>query len=280
MSPSEPSLHTRVASLDPAGTDYHRAFEVFLAFTDQKVVAAEYLSDVVSQLPNRRVFIDAGAGRGETTRWIAARFEHTIAVEPSTHMHGPLRRACPSVQLVGTTIDSANITDHADLVLCAHVLYYLPTAQWVATARRMLGWVAGGGELILVLQNPESDCMRMVNAFTGFRYDLSVVAYQIAGDAAFPDMQTVLDTIPATIHTEREADAVTIAEFMLNLAPMNSLDELPYRSDLHNHVRDEFTDPSGGFTFTCTQDFLRLRLATPLSRSGQHTVGPAQSGRR
>jgi hypothetical protein len=106
------------------------------------------------------------------------------------------------------------------------------------------------------------------------------VADQIAGDAAFPGTQTVLDTIPATIHTERQADAVTIAEFMLNLAPLNSLDELPCRNDLHTHVRDEFTDPSGGFTFTCTQDFLRLRLARPRSRSGQDTTGPARGGRR
>jgi SAM-dependent methyltransferase len=259
MASHMPIPRTPVQVFDALGEDYRRAFETFLASTDQKKAAHDYLTTLVGRLPKRRVFIDVGAGEGGTTRRIAKHFECAIAVEPNPHLHTALRQACPDARVLSATIDHADIAVRADLVLCAHVLYYLPRSDWAAVTRRMLSWTAEGGELVLAMQNPRSDCLRMVHAFTSVSFDLASLGEEIERDAAELGAEITLDTVPATIHTEREVDAVAIAQFMFNLAPLRSLDDLPCHTELQAYVRSQFADLSGGFTFTCTQDFLRVR---------------------
>jgi hypothetical protein len=53
---------------DSQGEAYKQAFQIFLDHTDQKRNAKRFLQKVVDRLPNRNVFIDAGAGNGEIGR--------------------------------------------------------------------------------------------------------------------------------------------------------------------------------------------------------------------
>ena len=65
---------------------YHDAFQVFLEHTDQKVTARAWLERCIQTLPSRRVCIDAGAGEGQVTSWVAAAFDTTLAIEPNPHL--------------------------------------------------------------------------------------------------------------------------------------------------------------------------------------------------
>src|SRR5437773_11130918 len=58
-----------IAVYDSQSHEYHRAFQVFLDHTDQKLKAQKWLTDLIDRLPSRRVFIDAGAGNGKVTAW-------------------------------------------------------------------------------------------------------------------------------------------------------------------------------------------------------------------
>ena len=66
---------------DSQSEQYHRAFQVFLAHTDQKQKAREWLDSLVESLPSRRFFIDAGAGNGMVTEWYIPRFDRTIGFD-------------------------------------------------------------------------------------------------------------------------------------------------------------------------------------------------------
>ncbi|RJQ79776.1 methyltransferase domain-containing protein [Pseudonocardiaceae bacterium YIM PH 21723] len=239
----------RVQILDPLGRAYRQAFETFVASTDQVRLAKQYLTAVVDQLPHRRIMIDAGAGEGGPTRWLAPSFLRTIALEPDPLRLPGLRTNCPTAEVLPATIDQAYIDVRADLVLCCHVLYHLPRSRWAANVCRMLGWLAPEGELVIVLENPASDNMRMVAELSGVTLDLAELAAQL-------DVPCTLETVPSTVHTETLEDAVTIAQFVFGFAPLNAL---PDRETLTDYVRRRFADPAGGYTFTCTQDFLRLR---------------------
>jgi ubiquinone/menaquinone biosynthesis C-methylase UbiE len=67
---------------DSHGEAYKRAFQTFLDHTDQKRNAKRFLQQLVDRLPNRNVFIDAGAGNGEVTKAFADAFDRTIAIDP------------------------------------------------------------------------------------------------------------------------------------------------------------------------------------------------------
>lgn len=68
---------------DSQGEAYERAFQIFLDHTDQKRNAKRFLQKLVVDLPERNVFIDAGAGNGEVTKAFAGAFDRTIAIEPN-----------------------------------------------------------------------------------------------------------------------------------------------------------------------------------------------------
>jgi hypothetical protein len=246
---------TRVQVYDSQSDAYHDAFQIFLDHTDQKVNARRWLDGLVQSLPARRVYVDAGAGNGQVTAWFIDAFERTIAIEPSPSLSADLRRNCPTAEVLPVKILEARPAAPADLILCSHVLYYIQQGEWLPTVARMASWLAPGGTLAIVLQNHETDCMRMLQAFHGQRFDLSLLAQEF--DRKHGQRYKVeRQVVPAHVTTPDLATAYIIAEFMLNLLPMPNP---PARTALEDHVRKHFVGPEGSFRFSCHQDFLVIR---------------------
>ncbi|GAA2404549.1 hypothetical protein GCM10010420_35100 [Streptomyces glaucosporus] len=256
-----PNASAPVRIMEVSGEDYRRAFELFLAGTDEKAVTHEYLTELVERLPRRGLFLDVGAGNGVTTRHVGRYFERVVAVEPSGHMRRALRRRCPDAVVLPEPVDRLDLDLRPDLVLCSHVLYYLPEEEWEPTVRRLLGWVAPGGELVVVLQNPENDCMRMVRHFTPARFDLSGLAGRLAEDGGGTAGDVLLETLPVRYRATGLAEAVDVAELMVNVPSLRDRDPLPSRQDLADYLLAECSDPQGGITVTHTHDVLRVRRA-------------------
>src|SRR5262245_36989093 len=125
------SAPRRVHVYDSQGTDYHRAYQVFLDHTNQKTTARTWLDRLVQSLPARRVFIDAGAGNGQVTAWFMDAFERTIAIEPNASLRADLQKHCPKAEVLPEMILDANPSALGDLILCSHVFYYIDDAQWL-----------------------------------------------------------------------------------------------------------------------------------------------------
>ncbi|MFC5888609.1 class I SAM-dependent methyltransferase [Kitasatospora sp. CM 4170] len=248
-----------VQVLDVSGPAYRRAFELFLAGTDEKPLTHARLSEVVAGLEHRRVLLDVGAGEGRTTAHLARHFERTVAVEPSAAMREKLRSACPEALVLPEPIDRAQPPEPADLVHLSHVLYYVPAAEWLPMVGRVLGWTAPGGTLLVVLQNPESPCMRMAAHFTGVRYDLRPLADGLRERE--PAHEYALETLGLHYRTDRLDEAVDVAEFMVNVADLAAMDPLPDRGELTAYVRHHFARPDGGYVIGHTQDMLTVRRA-------------------
>ena len=135
------------------------------------------------------------------------------------------------------------------------MLYYVDRSEWLATTARMASWLAPGGTLVVVLQNHETDCMRMLEAFHGRRFDLAALAREFE-QAHGHDYRVERELVPAHVTAPDFATAYTVAEFMLNLLPMP---EPPARRALEEYVRRHFAGPDGSFRFSCHQDFLVIR---------------------
>jgi hypothetical protein len=64
-----------VQSFDSTTPEYTRAFQTFLAHTDQKEQAMAWLDREVTALARRGTAIDAGAGTGKLTAWLVEHFD-------------------------------------------------------------------------------------------------------------------------------------------------------------------------------------------------------------
>ncbi len=235
---------------------YHEAFQVFLSNTDQQIQAQRWLKGLIEKLPSRKLFVDAGAGNGKFTAWFKESFERTISVEPNEWMRSELRHSCSGVEIIPDTILDVHLDLAADFVLCSHVLCDIDQHDWVPTLKKLASWLGPEGVLIVVLQHHTSDCMRMLQHFFGRHFNLSDLA------AAFECFQgdryeVSLAKVPSHVTTSDFKTAEIIAELMLNLLPIK---RPPLLEEFEEYVRSHFGHRSGGFRFSCDQDFLQIRF--------------------
>ncbi|MER6362358.1 class I SAM-dependent methyltransferase [Kitasatospora sp. NPDC001527] len=203
-------------------------------------------------------------GEGRTTAYLAQYCDRTVAVEPSAAMREKLRLACPEALVLPEPVDTAQPPGPADLVRLSHVLSYVPPTDRPGTVRRVLDRVAPGGTLLVVPQNPESPCMRMAAHFTGVRYDLRPPAEQLSAqdaDRAAAPWTFALEALDLHYRTDRLDEAVDVAEFMINVADLATVDPLPERAELASSVERHFTRPDGGYAIGHTRDMLTVRRA-------------------
>ncbi|AJP04736.1 hypothetical protein TU94_28080 [Streptomyces cyaneogriseus subsp. noncyanogenus] len=238
---------------------YRQALSRFLAGSDEKAVTHAYLDRVVAALPHRRVLLDIGPADGTTTRHLAPSFERTVCIEPSEPMRRALRRSCPEAVVLPDPVLEAEPGVVADLALLSHVLYYVPPEQWAPTVLRIMEWVAPGGFLLVLLQNPDNACMNMVRHFTGCRFDLRDLTGELAGAPSGLVGDVALDAVPARYTGSHLSETVAVAEFHLSLPPPLGDGTPPPRDRLEDYVRRHFLTPEGSYTIRHDQDVLRIR---------------------
>jgi SAM-dependent methyltransferase len=242
---------SRVRAFVSDTPEYRAAFAAFLAHTDQKERALDWLRKEVAAVPGRGVFVDAGAGTGKLTAALGAGFRRVVAVEPNPALVADLRAACPTADVLPVPILAADPAEPADFVLCSHVFYYVPRAEWAPTFARLVDWLRPGGVLAVAIQNPGTDTMTMADRLVGGRFDIRdlLPGLPAAGYTAR------VDTVPARVRCPDLPTAVTVAEFLLNVLPMP---DAPPLAALSGYIEERFRAPAGGYEWSCDQDFLRV----------------------
>lgn len=235
--------------------DYHRAFQCFLDHTDQKDKAKEWLDSFVGALPERRVFVDAGAGNGKVTAWYTNHFDATVALEPNPSLFDSLCEACPEAEVHPDTILGSKLKTSADFILASHVFYYIPKEEWLDNLERLASWVSPEGSLVVMLQNSGTDCMNMLRHFHKKSFNLNELAesFRKKHGARY---KIKVETVQSHISAPDFKSAYTVAEFMMNLLPMPAP---PSRAHLEEYVEKNFAAGGGRYRFSCHQDFLQIK---------------------
>jgi protein-L-isoaspartate O-methyltransferase len=236
--------------------EYHQVFAKFLAHTDQKRKAFDWIRREVEKLPARSTLIDVGAGNGELTARLMPSFERVIAIEPNPSLGAELRAVCPTAEVISTQFMDAIVPAKANFILCSHVFYYIPRVEWEVSLQRLITWLESGGVLAITIQNPQTDCMRMVRHFIGNPHDLNELCQTVGELKAGVDFDARVETVPAHIETEDLQTACEIAEFVLNVLP--PIPSPPTLQELERYVEEHFRQPGGRYRYSAHQDFLRV----------------------
>ena len=236
---------------------YQRALDLYITLSDEKEKAHQWLRGCVEKLTSRSLFVDAGAGEGGTTAFLSNWFEQVIAIEPSQSLRAELKKKCPDIEVLPDKISDALLPyDSADMVLCSHVLYYIPHDQWMANLKKMASWVSESGILVVMLAHYErSEFSKLYDHFYQRQFNLDKLAESF--QSQYNDQYEVnMETVPATFKTDSFDAAYTIAEWILNDFPGS---DIPHRRDLKAYVYTRFSLPEGGFYCACDQSFLQIR---------------------
>lgn len=243
-----------VRHFDSRSEEYDEIFKFCMDHTDEKQKSIVRLKEVVNKLPFRRQFIDAGAGNGILTQPLTPYFAHTTALEPNRELRRQLQQNCPGISIQPDFIMDAELSIHADFILCSHVLYYIEQTQWLAHIEKLATWLAPDGILVLMLQHHESDCMHMQAHFFQRAFNLATVA-QTFKEQKREEYQVDVEIMPLDIVVPDLFSACCIAEFMLNLLPVANM---PTLHEVESHIEQYFQPQDQVYRFSSDQTIVRI----------------------
>lgn len=233
--------------------EYARAYGTFVAHTDQKAKTIGWLTNLVNGLRSHALFVDAGAGDGSMTSALAKLFDRTIAIEPNSTLRAELARRCPEAEIVETPIGEARIGSPADLVLCSHVLYYIPQNVWTDTLDRLTSWLGAYGTAVVLLGNSNADVIALPREFFGRNIDLASTVQEFK--ARHDDFEILTHMLNCEVVVDDLESACTLTRFFLSDYP--DWGRAVTRRKVEEYVRSHFTDPRG-YRLSCDQDALSL----------------------
>ena len=129
---------------------YQRQLELFSKCSQEKSIELVLAGEVISQLESTADFLDIGAGTGNLTAIISTFFKDTTVVEPNKKQADHFRRRYPQFHVYDEKWETADLSPKLfDFIFCSHVLYYIPTEQWLDIVKKMYAYLKEMGALAL-----------------------------------------------------------------------------------------------------------------------------------
>jgi len=228
---------------------YRRQLELFSSCSTEKGIELVKIGMVIRTLRKREAFLDIGAGGGHLTVPISQHFQKTVVIEPNAVQAEILRRRCPDLEVICDTWDGADLFGREfDLILCSHVLYYIPSGTWPATIGRMHDRLAPGGCLVIVLQSPLGEVADFFRAFTD--YDVPILELTRDLIDRYGEDAVTLEYFQNEIFSESLEDMVEIGLFLLADSSFSSR-----TGEIRDFFREKRAVPGG---FRIRQDEILL----------------------
>ena len=111
---------------------------------------SEYLPRLIESLaPGSRV-LDLGCGNGQPiAAYFAERGHRVVGVDASQAMLARARRCLPDHRWIHSPMESVELDETFDAVVCWDALFHLPRVRWPAVLARVHRWLRAGGRLML-----------------------------------------------------------------------------------------------------------------------------------
>lgn len=116
------------------------------------------LTALIEELLDKQRFkngLDIGAGQGLITQPLADRCQQLTLIEPAIKHANFLKNKFTHAQVFPGVFQDFKSDEQFDIILCAHMLYYLQPVELIPTLNRMVNMLVPGGHLILI--NAEVD---------------------------------------------------------------------------------------------------------------------------
>jgi len=232
--PAEPAIEMEEEA------QYQQQLKLFSDCSTEKGIELVKIGEVIAGLRDRRWFLDIGAGGGHLTIPISQQFEQTTIVEPNQKQADLFCRRHPAFSVYTASWTEVDLNDeHFDLILCSHVLYYIPEGAWLATIEKMYQHLSDGGCIIIVVQSPLGEVARFFSSLT--TYDVPILELTRDVIDRYGDDAVMLQYFQNEIFCDSREDIVNIGLFLLlDRKFRNCMDEIAAYFDAHHRCESGF----------------------------------------
>ncbi|HTN87328.1 MAG TPA: class I SAM-dependent methyltransferase [Sorangium sp.] len=254
--------------------DYATAFRLLSETSRHPENIAEAIRQrIVPELPDSPSLLDVGAGPGAVAERLAPCFGAMTLIEPNAAQLGSFAPA--GAEIVRDVFERFESSRRYDLVLCSHVLYHVPVAQWGGFIDRLLAFVRPAGYCAVVLGADRGQNYEMHRDFTSTVIDSSLLIRTLRGK------QLAFDVIGS--HNAYTAatfeDMVTLCRFFVladcvsaeQLAAMTETEARELDAKIREHAARCRTD-DGTYRLSQEDDMIILRQGASLSAAAPSTA--------
>jgi SAM-dependent methyltransferase len=206
--PAEPAIEIEEEA------QYQEQLKLFSECSTEKGIELVKIGEVIAGLPNLQRFLDIGAGGGHLTIPVAQQFDQTTIVEPNQKQADLFCRRHPEFCVHATNWTEVDLDDELfDLILCSHVLYYIPDGAWLATIEKMYRHLSDNGCIIIVVQSPLGEVARFFSSLT--TYDVPILELTRDVIERYGEAAVLLQYFQNEIFCDSRDDIVSIGLFLL-----------------------------------------------------------------
>jgi SAM-dependent methyltransferase len=135
---------------------YKEQFDLLSYSTSEYEQSVPFIErTLITQLPERKVLLDIGAGSGNFTKPLSSLFEQTKLIEPNTMYFEELldwgKAEDQSIEGYNGDWLDYDLQGAANLAIMSHVLYFVPSAKRKAFIEKAYTSVKEGGFLVIIL---------------------------------------------------------------------------------------------------------------------------------
>jgi SAM-dependent methyltransferase len=154
--------------------DYATAFRLLSGTSRHHIIIAEIVAErIVPHLPERPSLRDVGTGPGTVAERLAPYFGSITLIEPNQQQLGSF--ALEGAEIFHDVFENFETPRQYDLVLCSHVMYHVPLAEWGDFVDRLLAFVRPAGYCMIVLGAARGQNYELHRDFTSSVIDSSLL---------------------------------------------------------------------------------------------------------
>jgi ubiquinone/menaquinone biosynthesis C-methylase UbiE len=180
-----------------SASEFRSLFNLLISTTDEYSKLLPLLEGSVLPLLRRTDgLLDVGAGPGMITSPLSTHFDHISIIEPDpVYCLEAVKKVLAPDKLVTAyngAWESAQLGDQRyDLIVCAHVLYFVAPEDWDGFIQKMIPYLAPGGRVAVILVAKGDDSSELIRRALGIEepgsYPFSAAAIEAlqAGNYAF-----------------------------------------------------------------------------------------------
>lgn len=177
-------------------SEFRAVFELLVSLTDEYThLLPLFEASILPRLPKTDALLDVGAGPGLITSPLSKHFDHISLVEPDPlYCLEAVRKILASgkpVTAFNRLWEVAQLEQQRyDLVVCAHVLYFVDPEKWAEFIQKMMAQLASGGRLVIVLVAKGDDVSELIRRELGIEelgsHPFSAAAIEILRTRNYP----------------------------------------------------------------------------------------------
>jgi ubiquinone/menaquinone biosynthesis C-methylase UbiE len=154
-------------------SEFRDVFNLLVSTTDEYAHLLPLLEEsVLPRLSRTDALLDVGAGPGLITSPLSTHFDHIGIVEPDpVYCLEAVQKVLSTGKLVTAyngVWEAAQLGEQQfDLIICAHVLYFVASENWDDFIQKMVSHITPGGRMAIVLVAKGDDASELIRRTLG-----------------------------------------------------------------------------------------------------------------